>query len=92
MPFHGVNETAHRLHHPSWAETAMEEFLAAVLTREGRVLVESLIMRLIRAFLATPSPPGQGGATAGAATLALGRSNVARTGRRLAAATHIDIP
>jgi hypothetical protein len=34
----------------------MEEFLAAVLTRAIRLPVEALIVCLIRAFLATPSP------------------------------------
>lgn len=34
----------------------MEEFLAAVLARAAYLLVEALIVRLIRAFLATPTP------------------------------------
>ncbi len=34
----------------------MEEFLAAVLARAAYLLVEALIVRLIRAFLADPSP------------------------------------
>ena len=34
----------------------MEEFLAAVLARAVYLLVEAVIMRLIRAFLAVPRP------------------------------------
>lgn len=34
----------------------MEEFLAALLARAAVLLVEALIVRLIRAFVARPSP------------------------------------
>jgi len=56
VPFHRVNQTTHRLHHPPWAGTAMERFLAAVLARAGCLVAGALIVRLSRAFLAMPSP------------------------------------
>ncbi len=34
----------------------MEEFLAALLARAAYLLVEALIVRLIRAFVARPRP------------------------------------
>ena len=34
----------------------MEEFLAAVLSRVAYLVIEALIVRLVRAFTAVPSP------------------------------------
>jgi len=56
VPFHRVNQTTHRLHHPPWAGTAMEQFLAAVLARAACLVAGALIVRLSRAFLAMPGP------------------------------------
>ena len=56
MPLCRANLPTRRLHYPPWAGTAMEEFLAAVLARAASLLAGALIGRLIRAFLAMPSP------------------------------------
>jgi hypothetical protein len=44
------------LRHPPGAGTTVEEFPAAVLARAARLLAGAQIVRLIRAFPATPSP------------------------------------
>ena len=56
VPFHRTDQTATicTIHHR--LEPAMEELLVAVLARAVYHLVEALIARLIRAFLATPAP------------------------------------
>ena len=56
VPLCRANLPTRRLHSPPWAGTAMEEFLAAVLARAACLLAGALIGRLIRAFLAMPSP------------------------------------
>lgn len=40
----------------SMTGSPMEEFLAAVLSRVAYLVIEALIVRLVRAFTAVPSP------------------------------------
>jgi hypothetical protein len=37
----------------------MEEFLASILARFAYLVVEAIIVRLIRAFIAAPASPAQ---------------------------------